>query len=67
MFALAPKSPILGTALAAGESWCAQGYSVYGVGADLAGRDLCADGRTPKHESPVSIRNFAGPSQEMGT
>ena len=64
MFTRTLESLILGTTPAASESWCAQGlvagYSVKGV-------ELRLDSATPKHAEPISIRNFAGANQEMGT
>jgi hypothetical protein len=54
----------LATAPAAVESWCLQGTAAYRL---LSGVELRLDSATPKHESPVSIRNFAGANQEMGT
>ncbi len=72
MFALATISK-LGTAPAAVESWCLQGTVAYRALSGLELRQACSvrrdrlDSATPKHESPISIRNFAGANQEMGT
>lgn len=54
----------LATAPAVVESWCVQGTRAYRT---LSCLDLRLDSVTPKHESPISIRNFAGANQEMGT
>jgi hypothetical protein len=54
----------LGTAPAAVESWCLQGTRAY---RPVSGLELRLDSATPKHENPISIRNFAGANQEMGT
>lgn len=64
MFALTRISPVLDTAFAAGESWCAQGVGTYRA---AKGLELRLDSAKPTHESPISIRNFAGANQEMGT
>jgi hypothetical protein len=64
MFALTLTSPVFATASVAGESWCLQGAGSY---CDAKGLELRLDSAKPTHESPVSIRNFAGANQEMGT
>jgi len=64
MFALTLTSPVLDTAFAAGESWCVQGAGTY---CTAKGLELRLDSVKPQHESPISIRNFAGANQEMGT
>jgi hypothetical protein len=64
MFALTLTSPVLATAPVAGESWCVQGVGRY---CEAKGPELRLDSATPKHECPISIRNFAGANQEMGT
>lgn len=63
MFALTLTSALPATALVAGESWCVQGGTYRGV---VKGLELRLDSAKPCHESPISIRNFAGTNQEMG-
>jgi hypothetical protein len=64
MFALTLTSALTATAPVAGESWCVQGVGTYCA---AKGLELRLDSAKPQHESPISIRNFAGANQEMGT
>jgi hypothetical protein len=63
MFALT-QSLILGTTPVASESWCVGSLAAGYCGKRL---ELRLDSAKPTHENPISIRNFAGANQEMGT